>query len=80
MENKIEIYAGLIARHVEREKVGFEKFASIMDYLSSLTLVMETHREHIHEVDNYIGSDEWTRRTALIDSLKIRIITNLADL
>ena len=80
MENKIEIYASLIARHVEREKVGFEKFASIMDALSSLTLVMETHQEHIYGTKDYIGSDDWTKRSGLIDSLKIKLITNLANL
>jgi hypothetical protein len=80
MENKIEIYGSLIARHVEREKVGFEEFAEIMDALSSLVLIMDVHKEHIHEVTGYIGSDEWYRRTSLIDSLKIKLITNLANL
>ena len=71
-----EVILDLLKTRCERNIKGLEA----ADDLKTLLIIKENFNNNLNNVDNYIGSKDYRETLALMDSLKLQLITKISNI
>jgi hypothetical protein len=71
-----DVILGLLKTRCERNIKGLE----VADDLKTLLIIKEIFSDNLDNIDNYIGSNDYRESLALMNSLKLGLITKISNI